>query len=142
MTECESTPKRIVLFDGVCVFCEGLVRWLMQRDPQGLLHYAALQGEAASELRARHPEIPEELDTMVMVEQEGGEERVYRDSEAVFHTLELLDSPWRHVALLRALPRRFTDFAYRLFVRNRYRLFGRRDSCRVPTPEEAPRFLA
>ena len=134
--------QRIVLFDGVCVFCEGAVQWLMARDPDGLLHFAALQGDTAAELRARHPQIPAALETLVLVEREGDVERVYRDSEAVFRVLAVVDSPLRHLALLRVLPRGLTDLVYRLFVRNRYRLFGRRDSCRVPTPEEAPRFLA
>lgn len=130
-----------MLFDGVCVFCEGAVRWLMARDPAGRLRFAALQGETAAALRARHPEIPEAVETMVLVEREGGAERVFRDSDAVFRVLGVLGSPWRHLARLRALPRALTDAAYRLFVRNRYRLFGRRDVCRVPSPEEAPRFL-
>jgi predicted DCC family thiol-disulfide oxidoreductase YuxK len=140
--ETDTRPRRIVLFDGVCVFCDGAVRWVMERDPQGLFHYATLQGELAAELRARHAEIPEDLETIVMVEQYPDEERVYRDSEAIFRVLSLLDSPWRHLALLRVLPERLKDFGYRLFARNRYRLFGRRDSCPIPKPEEAPRFLS
>ena len=141
MQESDTQPRRIVLFDGVCVFCEGAVRWVVERDPQGLFHYAALQGEVAAELRARHAEIPEELETIVLVEQYPDAERVHRDSEAVFRVLSLLDSPWRHLALLRVLPGRLKDLCYRLFARHRYRLFGRRDSCPIPTPEQAPRFL-
>ena len=53
--------ERIVLFDGVCVFCDAAVHWLTARDPQGLLRYAALQGGTAAELRGRHPQIPEAL---------------------------------------------------------------------------------
>jgi predicted DCC family thiol-disulfide oxidoreductase YuxK len=136
-----ATPERIVLFDGVCVFCEGAVHWLAERDPQGRLAFAALQGDTAAGLRARHPEIPEELETMVLVEREGDAERVYRDSEAVFRVLALLESPWRHASILRMLPRALTDFAYRLFARNRYRMFGRRDECRLPAPGDAARFL-
>jgi predicted DCC family thiol-disulfide oxidoreductase YuxK len=135
-------PERIVLFDGVCLFCDALVDWLAARDPRGRLHFAALQGDTASLLRARHPEIPEALETMVLFEREGGAERIYRDSQAMFRVLEQLESPWRHAALLRFLPRPLVDFAYRLFARNRYRMFGRRDSCRIPTPDETTRFLS
>ena len=131
-----------MLFDGVCLFCDAAVDWLTARDPRGRFHYAPLQGGTASLLRARHPEIPEALETMVLVECVGGAERVYRDSQAVFRVLAQLESPWRHAALLRFLPRALTDFAYRLFARNRYRLFGRRDRCRIPTPDEAERFLS
>ena len=136
-----AVTQRIVLFDGVCVFCEGAVEWLTARDPRRLFHFAALQGDTAAELRTRHPEIPVELETIVLVERAQDVERVYFDSEAVFRVLAVLTSPLRHLALLRVLPRALTDSAYRLFARNRYRMFGRRDRCRVPTPEEAPRFL-
>jgi predicted DCC family thiol-disulfide oxidoreductase YuxK len=141
-TPAPALPERIVLFDGVCLFCDVAVDWLAARDPRGRLHFAALQGGTARILRARHPDIPEALETMVLVECFGGGERVYRDSQAVFRVLAELDSPWRHAALLRWLPRALTDFAYRLFARHRYRLFGRRDRCRIPTPEEAQRFLS
>ena len=137
-----AVTQRIVLFDGVCVFCEGAVEWLTTRDPRRLFQFAALQGDTAAELRSRHPEIPMELETMVLVERIEDVERVYLDSEAVFRVLSVTSSPVRHLALLRVLPRALTDFAYRLFARNRYRMFGRRDSCRVPAPEEAARFLA
>jgi predicted DCC family thiol-disulfide oxidoreductase YuxK len=137
----QALPERIVLFDGVCLFCDAAVDWLSARDPGGRLHFAALQGGTASLLRARHPGIPEALETMVLVEREDSAERVYRDSAAMFRVLAQLESPWRQVALLRFLPRALTDFGYRLFARNRYRLFGRRDRCRIPTPGEAERFL-
>lgn len=137
-----SEPSRIMLFDGVCAFCDGAVRWLMDRDPEGRLRFAPLQGETAAELRARHPEIPRDIETMVLVEGPPGRERVYFRSEAVFRTLEVLQSPWRHLARLRVLPRFLADAAYRLFARLRYRLFGQRDSCRIPTPAEAARFLS
>lgn len=132
----------MVLFDGVCNFCDGAVRWLMDRDPAGRLCFAALQGETAAALRARHPEIPEALETMVLVEGPPQDERVYLNSAAVFRTLAQLQSPWRHFAVLCHLPRFLTDAGYRAFARLRYRLFGRRDTCRIPTPAEAARFLA
>lgn len=138
----QALPERIVLFDGVCLFCDAAVDWLAARDPRGRFHYAPLQGGTAQLLRERHPDIPEALETMVLFERAGGAERVYRDSQAVFRVLAQLESPWRHAALLRFLPRALTDFGYRLFARNRYRLFGRRDRCRIPTPEEAERFLS
>ena len=137
----EEVP-RVVLFDGVCVFCDGAVRWLMARDPQERLRFAPLQGETAAALRARHPQIPESLETMVLVEGAPGDEVVWMDSAAVFRTLSLLQSPWRHLALLRVLPRFLTDAGYRLFARLRYRLFGRRDACAIPAPAEAARFLS
>ena len=111
-----STPERILLFDGTCGFCDGAVRWLLERDPVGRLHFAPLQGELAAALRARHPEIPNDLDTAVLVERFEGEERVYLRSQAVLRALALLESPWRRAAWLRFLPRFLTDACYLLFA--------------------------
>jgi predicted DCC family thiol-disulfide oxidoreductase YuxK len=136
-----TAPAFILLFDGECGFCDGAVRWLLARDPLGRLRFAPLQGETAAALRARHPQIPGDLDTAVLVERAGGDERVHLRSQAVLRTLALVQSPWRHAAWLRVLPRWLVDAAYRAFARRRYRWFERLDACRVPTPEERARFL-
>lgn len=134
-------PEHVLLFDGECGFCDGAVHWLLDRDPKGRLHFAPLQGSTAAALRARHPEIPADLDTAVLVERIAGEERVTLRSEAVLGALALLDSPWRRAAGLRILPRWLRDAAYALFARLRYRLFGRLESCRTPAPQQRSRFL-
>ena len=90
--------QRILLFDGVCVFCNGAVRWLMARDPGARLRFAPLQGETAAALRARRPEIPERDETAVLVEVDGGVERVSLRTTAVLRALSALDTPWRHLA--------------------------------------------
>lgn len=113
----------------------------MDRDPHARLRYAALQGETASALRARHPQIPDELDTVVFVEADASGERVFLRSDAVLRALARLDPPWRWLAALRALPRGLRDAAYRAFARRRYRWFGSLDACRLPSPEEKARFL-
>jgi predicted DCC family thiol-disulfide oxidoreductase YuxK len=136
----ENTPVGIVLFDGQCGFCDGFVRWLLERDARGALRFAPLQGETAAELRAHHSEIPREHDTVVFVETRG--ERVSLRSDAVLRILSLVDGPWRHIAILRWIPRILRDLPYRVFVRLRYRVFGRLDACPIPSPEEASRFLA
>lgn len=133
--------RRLVLFDGVCNVCNASVDWLLDRDPEGRLRFAALQGETAAALRRRHPEIPDDIDTMVFVDATGDGERVYLRSQAGFRVWEVVEPGRPLLRWLRRLPRPLTDLAYRLFVSNRYRLFGRSDTCRVPTPEERDRFL-
>ena len=134
--------RHLLLFDGICTFCNGSVRWLAARDPQAKLRFAPLQGETAAALRARHPEIPEALETMVYVRMDASGERVFLRTEGLWRVLALLESPWRHAApLLRALPRRLRDRLYLAFARRRYRLFGTLDACPIPTTEEARRFL-
>lgn len=136
------TFTRLVLFDGVCGFCDEAVRWLIERDPQARLHFAPLQGTTAAALRRRHPQIPDDLDTMVYVDASDGRERVYLRSEAIFRMCAELDAAPRWAAWLSRLPRPLAELGYRLFARLRYRLFGRLDACRVPTPEQRARFLA
>jgi predicted DCC family thiol-disulfide oxidoreductase YuxK len=134
--------RHLLLFDGVCSFCNGSVRWLAARDPQARLRFAPLQGETAAALRARHPEIPEALETMAYVRSDALGERVFLRSEALWRVLALLDSPWRRAApLLKALPRGLRDRLYLAFARRRYRLFGRLDACPIPRPQDARRFL-
>ena len=133
-------PARIVLYDGVCGFCNGSVRWLAARDRTAGLHFAPLQGETAAALRARHPEIPTALETIIFVE-DG--ERVSLQSAAVFRVLRELPAPWRWGAALRPLlPRSVWDAAYRAFARRRYRWFGRLDACPIPPPELRARILS
>lgn len=132
----------IVLFDGVCAFCNGSARWLAARDALQRLRFAPLQGETAAALRARHPEIPQATETLVLVEREAGVERVSLRSAAVFRLLVRLDPPWRRLARLRPLlPAALWDVLYRAFAAIRYRLFGRYESCPLPTPEWKARFL-
>jgi predicted DCC family thiol-disulfide oxidoreductase YuxK len=133
--------ERLVLFDGVCVLCNDSVRWLMQRDRRGRLRFAPLQGQVGRALRRRHPRLPCGVETMVYVDASGGEERVYLGSEAVFRVLREIEGAPRWLLACARLPRWQTDLGYRLIARMRYRVFGRLDACRVPSPEERARIL-
>ena len=141
-SEPRALPPRLVLFDGVCGFCDDAVQWLLAHDPAGRLHFAPLQGETAARLRRLHPEIPEDLDTMVFVESGAGSPRVFVRSQAIWRTCAELAGPWRWLAWLRWLPRALSDAGYRGFARNRYRWFGQLDACRIPDTAQRQRFLA
>ena len=130
-------PERIVLYDGVCGMCDRVVQWLLDRDPQGKLTFAALQGETAAALRREHPSIPAEIDTVVFVE--GG--RVHLRSRAVFALLAVIGGFWTPVSWFGVLPQWLTDLGYRPVAALRYRIFGKLDACRLPRPEERARFL-
>jgi len=135
-------PERVVFFDGVCGFCNQAIRWLMDRDPHHRLHYASLQGDVAVAVRSRHLEFPEDIDTIVLLECGKDGERVHLRSDAVLRIVAAIDGPWRRLAWLRVLPRPILDWGYRLFARNRYRMFGQLDACPAPTEEERARFVA
>jgi predicted DCC family thiol-disulfide oxidoreductase YuxK len=133
-------PSHLVLFDGVCGFCDSAIRWLLAREPTGNLGFAPLQGETAAALRRRHPEIPSELETLVLVESGREGSRVYLHSEAIWRICAQLAAPWRLLAWVRWLPPVLRDFCYRQFASRRYRWFGRLETCRIPDAGERARF--
>ncbi|MBK9371287.1 MAG: DUF393 domain-containing protein [Deltaproteobacteria bacterium] len=134
-------PPLVVLYDGVCGLCDKSVQWLLDHDPQGRFHFTPLQGETAAALRARHAEIPETLESMLLVDSRGPVRTVALRSRAVFLTLRELGGVWSWIALLRVFPAFLTDLGYRVVASIRYRVWGELDACRLPSPEERARFL-
>lgn len=133
------TMKTLVLFDGVCNLCNSTVQFIIRHDKSGRFQFASQQSEAGQRLLYRHG-IPTEAalaDSVVVIERE----KVWLESDAAFHILYRLGGVWSILAVLWFLPKRLRDWAYRLVAKNRYRLFGRRESCMVPTPELKKRFL-
>jgi predicted DCC family thiol-disulfide oxidoreductase YuxK len=129
------TQPLVVYFDGVCNFCNGVVDFLMRRDRRGALRFASLQGETS---RARGiVEAVGGLDTIVV---EDGARRLVR-SDAALRLATALGGAWRLLAVLRLVPRPLRDAVYRFIARNRYRWFGTRSTCRLPTASERERFL-
>jgi len=127
----------VVLYDGVCGLCSAAVRWLVRHDAARTLRYAPLQGETAAALRAQHPSIPADLDTVVLVD----DGRVYLRSKAFLHVARYLTRPWRWGWYLRWLPAPLLDLAYRVIARIRYRVWGKHDQCEIPAPAERALFL-
>ena len=134
-------PPRLVLYDGVCGFCDRSVQWLLEADRDLLLRYAPLQGPTAAALRQRHPALPEDIDTVVLVEGERDSEVLFLRSDAVLHIASLLPSVPRWVQVFRWCPRPLRDALYRAFAAIRYRVWGKLDACKLPTPAERARFL-
>lgn len=127
----------VVLFDGVCNLCSASVRFVVRRDPAGRFRFASLQSAAGRELLLRHGLDPDDLHSVVLVE--GG--RAYTRSDAALRIARGLRGAWPLLGLLRAVPRPVRDGAYRLVAANRYRWFGKRDACMLPSPGLRGRFL-
>jgi predicted DCC family thiol-disulfide oxidoreductase YuxK len=137
-----TTSPHIVLYDGTCGFCHASVQWLLAHDPTALFAYAPLQGETAARLRERHPELPTDLDSVLLVEKvDTDHERVWWRSHAVFRICGYVGGIWAVPGLLRFLPRFFTDALYMAVAKVRHRLAGTRDACSLPSEDEARRFL-
>ena len=126
-----------MLYDGDCELCSSLVKFVLARSQGALLAFSALQSESANV--SREPRI-ETLGSQTIVVLEG--DQVLERSDAVIHLLEQMVSPWPVLAhCARVMPRAARDALYRLLARNRYRLFGRRDSCLFCVDAEQRRFL-
>jgi predicted DCC family thiol-disulfide oxidoreductase YuxK len=134
-------PEHLVLYDGACGVCHRTVQWILREDARGDFRFAPLQGPTAAAVRARHPEVPTDLDSVIYVERSNGTERVSMRSEAIFRIAERLGGPAARFVALRALPRALTEAAYRLFARNRHRVSRAIGVCPLPPPSAEPRFL-
>lgn len=130
--------QAIVLFDGVCNLCNGAVNFLIDRDPHGRFKFGALQSEAAAPLLERHGLRTGALDSFVLIEGS----RAFRRSEAALRIAWHLGGVWRLLYPMLLVPRPLRDAAYDWIASNRYRWFGRREVCRVPTPDLEARFLS
>lgn len=134
----------VVLYDGVCGLCSRLVSFLLPRDRRRRLRFAALQGQVAATILARHGIAPAAGDpqSIVLVQfPNTPSERLYFRSSAALRIVRTLPAAWPALALLLALPRFLRDWGYDRVANNRYRIFGRLDACTLPSPENRARFL-
>jgi predicted DCC family thiol-disulfide oxidoreductase YuxK len=139
----ELEPERrsqILLYDGLCGFCDRTVQFILRHDPRGPMRFAPLQGSSAKTILARHPEL-EGVDSLILVEGTGDAETTSIRSEAVLRILAYLGGIWTVSVVLRLVPRPVRDWAYALFARYRYKVFGFYDVCPMPTLEVRERFL-
>jgi predicted DCC family thiol-disulfide oxidoreductase YuxK len=131
----------VLLYDGLCGFCNGTVQFVLPRDRRGVLRFATLQGDFGRAVVERHPELAG-VDSLILVERgTGGAEVVYVRSAGALRVAHHLGGAWRLAGLLQIVPRVVRDGAYDAFARVRYRLFGRYDACPLPSPEQRARFL-
>jgi predicted DCC family thiol-disulfide oxidoreductase YuxK len=126
----------IVLFDGVCNFCNGAVNWTIDHDPQGKFKFAPLQSEFGEQMRRKYG-ISENVDSIILID--AG--RAYTHSSAALRVAKHLGGIWSLGYLGIIVPRPIRDWFYRWFASNRYRWFGKQDACMIPTREVRQRFV-
>lgn len=127
----------IVFFDGVCNLCNGAVNFIIDRDPEGYFRFAPLQSDVAQSHLNEESQSIRDGDTIVLLE--GGQ--TYVRSTAALRIARHLSGPWPLLFLAIIIPRPVRDAVYKIIANNRYDWFGRRDRCRMPTPELKDRFL-
>ena len=133
----------IILYDGVCGLCNRLVQFLLKHDKDGRLRFAALQSDFAEKVLGRHGLNPKDLDTVHVIENyDRPDERVLQRSDAVLRAGRELGGFWgASSSISRIVPRGLRDLVYRFVATNRYRVFGKYDTCMLPDPSQRSRFL-
>ncbi|MCK0127162.1 thiol-disulfide oxidoreductase DCC family protein [Erythrobacter sp. F6033] len=127
----------VIVFDGMCVLCSANAQFVLKFDRNRVFHLAAMQDSVGADLMRRAGLDPS--DPMSLVVFDDG--RIWRDSDAVIRIYDQMGWPWRIASVGRLIPRALRDPLYHLIARNRYRIFGKRETCWVPTPEQASRIL-
>lgn len=128
---------QVILFDGVCNLCNGAVNWIIKRDKQNKFKFASLQSVFGRQTIARYNLGEDYLNTIVFLDNE----KVYLRAEAVLRILKGLGGFYSLLYIFNALPSPILNFFYNIVARYRYRWFGKRDTCRVPTESEKAKFL-
>jgi predicted DCC family thiol-disulfide oxidoreductase YuxK len=133
---------QVLLYDGLCGFCDTTVQFILSRDSRGTMKFSPLQGEFAASILRQRPEL-QSVDSLILVESadDGTHPRVRMRSDAVLGVAKYLGWPWKGAVLLHVVPGFVRDWGYDLFARNRYRWFGKHDACPIPSPAQRARFL-
>jgi predicted DCC family thiol-disulfide oxidoreductase YuxK len=128
--------ERIILFDGICNLCNSGVQFIIKRDSKSHFKFTSLQSETGQMLLNKYG-VSNKIDSMIVIE----DEKVYIKSSAALHISRYLDGYWKYLTILKVLPPFIRDFLYDILAKNRYKWFGKKDNCMLPTLEMKKRFL-
>jgi predicted DCC family thiol-disulfide oxidoreductase YuxK len=137
-----TTSQPVLLYDGLCGFCNKTIQSILRHDKRKDMFFAALQSDYGKSVLTRHPEVAG-IDSLVYVEPLDFAylERVFVRSDAALHVARYLGGHWKLALVAYAIPRPVRDYLYDQFARRRYRWFGKYDTCPLPPPEVRARFL-
>ncbi len=138
----DSGSNPIILYDGVCGLCNRLVQFLLKRDRRDRLRFASLQSEFAATVLKRHGLDPTDLDTVYLIVNHGKtNEQVLARSDAIIKALASLGGIWRIARFGKVFPTPLRDIFYKAVAANRYRVFGKSDSCMMPESRHRQKFI-
>lgn len=131
------TEGKIILFDGVCNLCNGAINFIIKHDPKAVFSFASLQGETGQKLLAKHKIDPNKIDSIILIECQS----VSVKSTAALRIAKSLNRGYPLLYGFIIIPIFIRNAVYDYIARNRYKWFGKKDSCMIPTPELKSRFL-
>ncbi|PHQ29165.1 thiol-disulfide oxidoreductase DCC family protein [Leeuwenhoekiella nanhaiensis] len=131
------SAEKIILFDGVCNLCNGAINFIIKHDPKAQFKFASLQGATGQKLLAKHHINPKETASIVLIEPE----RVSVKSSAALRIAKYLDRGYPLLYGFMIIPGFIRNAVYDFIAANRYKWFGKKNSCMIPTPELKSRFL-
>lgn len=128
--------NKIILFDGECNFCNRSVQFIIKRDPEGYYKFASLQSDIGQKILKEYS-VPENINSFILIDNN----RCYSKSSATLRVCKNLKGLWKLFHSLLIVPRPIRDFFYEIIAKNRYKWFGKKDSCMLPSPDIRKRFL-
>lgn len=129
--------ESIVLFDGECNFCDKSVQFIIKRDPEGKFKFASLQSAIGQDILNKFGFQNTIINSLVLIEKE----QYYIKSTAALRICKSLKGPWNLATVLLVVPRPIRDYFYSIIAKNRYKWFGKRELCLLPSKEIRDRFL-
>ncbi len=129
--------NNIIIFDGVCNLCNASVRFIIARDAQGVFKFTSAQSECGQKLLREYDYSSENLESVILLK----DGKLLEKSAAALKIAAALNGTWKYLVILRFIPLPIRDTIYDWIARNRYRWFGKRDICMVPSETQKTRFL-
>ncbi|HET6992595.1 MAG TPA: DCC1-like thiol-disulfide oxidoreductase family protein [Bacteroidia bacterium] len=127
----------IILFDGVCNFCNARINFIIRHDKKDYFRFAALQSDSGKKILADHNILLPDPDTFILIEHN----KIYNRTSAALRIAKQLNGLWPVFFAFIIVPPFIRDIVYRVIAKNRYRWWGKRESCMIPTPEVRAKFL-
>ncbi|WP_457617360.1 thiol-disulfide oxidoreductase DCC family protein [Lutibacter sp.] len=137
MSMVDTAGKAVILFDGVCNLCTTSVHFIIRHDKSSYFLFASLQSDAAKEILLHFPSKKIKLDTIVLFE----DGTIYDKSTAALRIAKKLNGGYKLLYFLIIIPRFIRDFGYLFIAKNRYKWFGKKKKCMIPSPEISAKFI-
>jgi predicted DCC family thiol-disulfide oxidoreductase YuxK len=131
------SDKSLILFDGVCNLCNGFVNFLILRDKKNKFQFGSLQSVKVQAILNEYQYSSNDISTVIVIENN----KLYSHSTAVLKIVRKLGGAWPLLYGFIIIPKTIRDFFYKLVAKNRYRMFGRKDACMIPTPQLKAKFV-